>query len=288
MTDYPRESAASGTSGVTGTPDKPESSPDSLVRHATDSHVSTLTLNRPETLNAITPDQRERLIQLFSEASADPAVRAVVLTGTGRGFCAGADLRGGASAGERVAGDVARTLRLGAQRLIAAVMDCEKPVIAAVNGTAAGLGAHLALACDLVLAAESARFIEVFVRRGLVPDGGGAYLLPRLVGPQRAKELMFFGDALTAPDAERLGLVNRVVPDGELEKTARDWAIRLANGPTRALALTKHLVNASLDTDRATAFAAEAAAQEINMTTADAREGVASFVERRAARFGGR
>ncbi|MGC9544092.1 enoyl-CoA hydratase/isomerase family protein [Streptomyces sp. UG1] len=256
---------------------------DSLVQHATDNQVRRITLKRPEALNAITPDQRERLIQLLADASADPAVRAVVLTGTGRGFCAGADLRVTAASGaaERVAGDVARTIRLGAQRLIASVLDCEKPVIAAVNGTAAGLGAHLALACDLVLAAESAKFIEVFVRRGLVPDGGGAYLLPRLIGPHRAKELMFFGDALTAADAERLGLVNRVVPDGELDKTSREWADRLANGPTRALALTKQLVNASLDSDRATAFAAEAAAQEINMTTRDAREGVRSFVEQR-------
>ncbi len=147
---------------------------------------------------------------------------------------------------------------------------------------------HLALACDLVLAAESARFIEVFVRRGLVPDGGGAYLLPRLIGPQRAKELMFFGDALSAAEAERLGLVNRVVPDEALAKTALEWAERLAGGPTRALALTKQLVNASLDSDRATAFAAEAAAQEINMTTEDAREGVASFVERRSPRYEGR
>ncbi|MCF1600529.1 enoyl-CoA hydratase-related protein [Streptomyces muensis] len=192
------------------------------------------------------------------------------------------------TAADRIPGDVARTIRLGAQRLIAAVLDCEKPVIAAVNGTAAGLGAHLAFACDLVLAAESARFIEVFVRRGLVPDGGGAYLLPRLIGPQRAKELMFFGDALGAADAERLGLVNRVVPDGELDKTARAWAERLATGPTRTLALTKQLVNASLDTDRTTAFAAEAAAQEINMTTQDAQEGVASFVERRSAEYKGR
>ncbi|MFD7877865.1 enoyl-CoA hydratase/isomerase family protein [Streptomyces sp. NPDC059766] len=260
----------------------------SWVLHDVEDQVCRITLNRPEALNALTPDQRERIIRLLGDASADPAVRAVVVTGTGRGFCAGADLRGGPPAGERVAGDVARTLRLGAHRLIAAVLDCEKPVIAAVNGTAAGLGAHLALACDLVLAARSARFIEVFVRRGLVPDGGGAYLLPRLVGPQRAKELMFFGDALTAPDAERLGLVNRVVPEEELAATARAWADRLAAGPTRALALTKQLVNASLDADRAAAFAAEAAAQEINMTTADAREGVASFVERRAPGFRGR
>ncbi|WP_424855106.1 enoyl-CoA hydratase/isomerase family protein [Streptomyces sp. SAI-170] len=319
-----------------------------MVPHTTDNGVAHLTLNRPEALNAITPDLREQLIQRLAEASCDPDVRAVVITGTGRGFCAGADLRGGGSTAgggrgvgegeggargggdgggrdvgdgaerdvgdgdgdgdgdggkrtadgdrkrtadgdrERVAGDVARTLRLGAQRLIAAVLDCEKPVIAAVNGVAAGLGAHLALACDLVLAAESARFIEVFVRRGLVPDAGGAYLLPRLIGPQRAKELMFFGDALTAPDAERLGLVNRVVPDDELPATAREWAARLAAGPTRTLALTKQLVNASLDTDRATAFAAEAAAQEINLTTADAQEGLASFAQRRTPRFTGR
>ncbi|WP_395370739.1 enoyl-CoA hydratase/isomerase family protein [Streptomyces tubercidicus] len=261
---------------------------DSLILHATDNGVSWLTLNRPDAMNAVTWDQRERLIDRLAEASADPGVRAVVLTATGKGFCAGADLRGSPPAGERVAGDVARMIRDGAQRLITAVLDCEKPVIAAVNGTAAGLGAHLALACDLVLAAESARFIEVFVRRGLVPDGGGAYLLPRLIGPQRAKELLFFGDALPAAEAERLGLVNRVVPDGELAKTAREWAERLAAGPTRALALTKQLVNASLDTDRTAAFAAEATAQEINMTTADAQEGVASFVARRHPTFRGR
>ncbi|WP_329367123.1 enoyl-CoA hydratase/isomerase family protein [Streptomyces sp. NBC_01483] len=282
MTSSPEDSADPAE------PVEPADPVDSLVLHATDNHVSWITLNRPETLNAITPDQRERLIRHFSHASFDPDVRAVVITATGRGFCTGADLRGGPSAAERVAGDVARTIRLGAQRLIGAVLDCEKPVIAAVNGTAAGLGAHLALACDLVLAADSAKFIEVFVRRGLVPDGGGAYLLPRLIGPQRAKELMFFGDALTAAEAARLGLVNRVVPADDLEKTARDWAERLATGPTRALALTKQLVNASLDTDRSTAFAAEAAAQEINMTTADAQEGVASFVERRSPRYRGR
>ncbi|MFD7434534.1 enoyl-CoA hydratase/isomerase family protein [Streptomyces sp. NPDC059861] len=262
--------------------------PGPRIRVTTENGVTHLTLDRPEALGALTPDMRDQLIALLTEASADPGVRVVVLGGTGRGFCAGADLRGGAVGGERVAGDVARTLRLGAQRLIGAVLDCEKPVIAAVNGTAAGLGAHLAFACDLVLAAESARFIEVFVRRGLVPDGGGAYLLPRLIGPQRAKELMFFGDALTAADAERLGLVNRVVPDGELGRTAAEWAARLAVAPTRALALTKQLINASLDTDRPTAFAAEASAQEINMTTEDAREGLTSFTERRKPTYRGR
>ncbi|MFD8547640.1 enoyl-CoA hydratase/isomerase family protein [Streptomyces sp. NPDC059649] len=284
-----------------------------MVLHTTDNGVSWITLNRPDALNAVTWDQRERIIRRLADASADPDVRAVVITATGKGFCAGADLRGGPhsderptgeraagdqaaderatgepTAGERVSGDVARMIRRGAQRFIAAVLDCEKPVIAAVNGTAAGLGAHLAFACDLVLAAESARFIEVFARRGLVPDGGGAYLLPRLIGPQRAKELMFFGDAVPAAEAERLGLVNRVVPDGELAKTAREWAERLTAGPTRALALTKQLVNASFETDRAAAFAAEAAAQEITMSTADAQEGVAAFVARRSPTYRGR
>ncbi|MFS8199467.1 enoyl-CoA hydratase/isomerase family protein [Streptomyces sp. CWNU-52B] len=259
-----------------------------MINHTLDNHTSWITLNRPESMNALTPEHRDHLIHLLDTASADPDTHAVVLTATGRGFCAGADLRGGPPPGDRVPGDVARVIRNGAQRLITAVLDCEKPVLAAVNGTAAGLGAHLAYACDLILAAESAKFIEVFARRGLVPDGGGAYLLPRLIGPQRAKELMFFGDALTATDAYHLGLVNRVVPDDELEKTARAWADRLATGPTRSLALTKQLVNASLDSDRATAFTAEAAAQEINMTTRDAAEGVTAFVERRGPRFEGR
>ncbi|MET9638483.1 MULTISPECIES: enoyl-CoA hydratase/isomerase family protein [Streptomyces] len=274
--------------------------PEDTVLHRTENSVSWITLNRPEAMNAVTWAQRERVIALLADASADPAVRAVVLTATGKGFCAGADLRGGPATGsttgpatgpgggDRVAGDVARTIRLGAQRLITAVLDCEKPVLAAVNGTAAGIGSHLALACDLVIAAEGARFIEVFVRRGLVPDGGGAYLLPRLVGPQKAKELMFFGDAVPAAEAARLGLVNKVVAAEELQDTAREWAERLAQGPTRALAMTKQLVNASLDGDRAAALAAEATAQEINMTTADANEGVASFVERRTPKYLGR
>ncbi|MFF4604300.1 enoyl-CoA hydratase/isomerase family protein [Streptomyces sp. NPDC001339] len=279
--DTPRSTSPAGPNGTAG-------HADSLILHTTDNGVAWITLNRPEALNALTWDQRERLIARLADASADPDVRVVVITATGKAFCSGADLRDAPKAGERVAGDVARMIRRGAQRFIAAVLDCEKPVIAAVNGTAAGLGAHLAFACDLVLAAESARFIEVFVRRGLVPDGGGAYLLPRLIGPQRAKELMFFGDAVPATEAERLGLVNRVVPDGELGRTAQEWANRLATAPTRALALTKQLVNVSLESDRGTAFAAEATAQEIIMTTEDAREGIASFVERRRPTYRGR
>ena len=263
------------------------------VLHRVADGVSWITLNRPEAHNAITPDQRDRVIDLLGAASADLGVRCVVLTANGKGFCTGADLRASRPAAarpdgapDRTAGEVARMIRDGAQRLIAAVLDCEKPVIAAVNGTAAGIGAHLALAADLVLAAESASFIEVFVRRGLVPDGGGAYLLPRIIGPHRAKELMFFGDKLPAAEAAAMGLINRVVPDDELLATAQQWGARLAAGP-RSIVLTKWLVNRSLDSDRATAFHDEAMAQDMNMTTADAQEGVASFVERRDAAYRG-
>ncbi len=261
---------------------------DEQVQHRTDGGVAWITLDRPEVGNAVTPDQRDRVIELLQQASGDLATRAVVLTATGKAFCTGADLRAPRTAPtrpegapDRAVGDVSRVLRDGAQRLIAAVLDCEVPVIAAVNGTAAGIGAHLAFACDLVLAADTASFIEVFVRRGIVPDGGGAYLLPRLIGPQKAKELMFFGDKLPAAEAERIGLVNRVVPADELEATATEWAARLAAGPTRALALTKALVNRSLETDRAQSFADEAVAQELTMHTEDAQEGIAAFVERR-------
>jgi 2-(1,2-epoxy-1,2-dihydrophenyl)acetyl-CoA isomerase len=260
---------------------------DEQVLHRVEGGVAWITLNRPEAHNAITPDQRDRVIDLLADASDDLAVRCVVLTANGKGFCTGADLRAGRAprsrpegAPDRTAGEIARMIREGAQKLIVSILDCEKPVIAAVNGTAAGIGAHLALAADLVIAAESATFIEVFVRRGLVPDGGGAYLLPRMIGIHKAKELMFFGDKLSATEAADLGLVNRVVPDDQLLTAAGEWAGRLARGP-RSIVLTKWLVNRSLDSDRATAFHDEAMAQDLNMTTADAQEGVASFVERR-------
>lgn len=258
--------------------------------------VATLTLNRPKAGNAVTGPQREEIIARLAGASGDPRVRAIVLTGVGdRHFCTGADLAASTAPAEppppdlpdRPAGSVARAIAGGAQRLVSAVLDCEKPVIAAVNGTAAGIGCHLAYACDLVLAADNARFIEVFVRRGLVVDGGGAYLLARLVGPQKAKELVFFGDDLPAADAERIGLVNRVVPAGELAETAAQWAARLAAGPTVALGLGKRLINRSLDGDRAASLAEEAMAAEINMTSEDGQEGLRAFLERRSPRFQG-
>ena len=261
--------------------------------------VAWLTLNRPEAGNALSPALRDDLIRRLDDASRDPLTRVVVLTAAGpRHFCTGADLGPapvvlppgpGLPPGlpERPAGSVARAIAGGAQRLISSVLDCEKPVIAAVNGTAAGLGSHLAYACDLVLAAETAKFIEVFVRRGLVVDGAGAYLLTRRIGVHRAKELIFFGDDLPAAEAERLGLVNLVVPAGELAQAARAWARRLAEGPTVALGLGKRLVNRALDVDRATALAEEAMAAEINMTSEDGQEGLRAFRERRAPAFRG-
>lgn len=257
--------------------------------------VRHITLNRPEAANALTPDQRDRIIASLQEASELVDVRVVVLGAAGdRHFCTGADLRASRpgppkppDAPDRPVGQVQRMIASGAQRLMTSVLDCEKPVIAAVNGTAAGIGAHLAFCCDLIVAAESAKFVEVFVRRGLVPDGAGAWLLPRIIGIQKTKELFFLGDDLPATEAERLGLVNRVVPGSELTAAVDELAARLAAAPTVSISLAKRLVNSSLDVDRATALRHEAQAQEINMSSEDAAEGVQAFVERRDPKFRG-
>lgn len=269
------------------------SEPDLLVDDA--DGIRRITLNRADAANSITPDQRDGMIAALEEASALLAIRVVVLGATGgRHFCTGADLRASRpqppkpdGAPERPVGQVARTIETGAQRLMSAVLDCEKPVVAAVNGTAAGIGAHLAFCCDMVVAAEHAKFVEVFVRRALVPDGAGAWLLPRIIGIQKTKELFFLGDDLSATDAAALGLVNRVVPAEALTSEVDALAARLAAAPTVAISLAKRLVNESLDVDRATAFRNEAAAQERNMSSHDANEGVQSFVERREPDFKG-
>lgn len=260
-----------------------------------DGGVARVTLNRPDAANALTPDQRNRLVETFEAASSNLNVRVVVLSAVGKHFCAGADLRLSRipdsvkpdGAPDRTMGDVGRNLRRGAQRLIGSILDCEKPVIAAVNGTAAGIGAHLALACDLIVAADTARFIEVFVRRGITPDGGGAYLLPRLIGLAKAKELVFLGDDLSATDAERIGLINKVVAPDALAASVGEWALRLAAAPTKAVSLSKWLLNRSLDSDRKAAFEDEAWAQELASRTDDFNEGVQAFIERRDVQFRG-
>ena len=167
------------------------------------------------------------------------------------------------------------------------ILDCEKPVIAGVNGTAAGGGMHLALACDLVVMAEEAKFVEVFIRRGIAPDAGGAWILTRLVGIQKAKELFFFGDDVPAAEAYRIGLVNRLVPRADLQATLEEMAGRLAGAPTKAIWVTKWLTNRALDVDRATSLYDESIGQEIVTRTLDSQEGIASFVERRPAEFKG-
>src|SRR5437764_129431 len=187
--------------------------------------VGWIVLNRPEARNAMNAEMRQAYLDALARCAEDAEVRAVVLTGTGKGFCTGADLSGSRAATGAAAPPqpgATRDAMRPSQRVIRALWELEKPIVAGVNGVAAGLGAHLAWACDLVVAADDARFIEVFVRRGIALDAGGGFLLPRHVGLHKAKELVFFGDELSAADAERLGLVNKVVPAAELEAACRE------------------------------------------------------------------
>jgi len=267
-----------------------------LIRTSVSGGVARVTIDRVDAGNSLTAEMRDHLSDTFDELSASLGVRAIVLTGAGeRHFCTGAGLGGAQKpepprpegAPDRALGDVSRLIRRGWQRLVASVLDCEKPVIAAVNGTAAGGGANLALACDLVVMADTAKLIEIFVKRGIIPDAGGCYLLPRIVGPQRAKELMFLGDDLTAADCQRWGIANRVVPAAELPTAVDDLAGRLAAAPSKAIAMTKWLVNRSHESGRHTAFEEEAYAQELVTATADMAEGIAAFGERRSPDFRG-
>jgi 2-(1,2-epoxy-1,2-dihydrophenyl)acetyl-CoA isomerase len=266
-----------------------------LLRRIEDG-VCWITINRPDAGNALNQLMRDRIAEWVRDASSDLFVRAVVITGAGdAAFCTGADLRGGRhaprpkpeGAPDTVVGDAARMIMEGWQSVVTSILDCEKPVIAGVNGTAAGGGMHLALACDLVVMAQEAKFVEVFIRRGIAPDAGGAWLLTRLVGIQKAKELFFFGDDVPAGEAYRIGLANRLVPRAELRATLEEMAGRLAKAPTKAIWIAKWLTNRALDVDRATSLYDEAIGQELVTYTDDMKEGIASFVERRPADFKG-
>lgn len=245
--------------------------------------VATIVLDRPDSLNALNATMRRELLSTLKSLAREEAVRAVVLTGEGRGFCSGADLRGGAS--EREFRD-----RLVAEYnpVIRAIRDLPKPIIAAVNGPAAGAGFSLALACDLVYAAEEARFVPAFSGIALVPDSGLTRTLVRALGRHRAAELIFTGKPLAAAEAQGAGLVNVVVPADRLRAEAGDAATRLAAGPTRAIGLAKRLINQAEDQTLDQSLAAEAALQELAGRTQDHAEGVAAFGEKREPRFVGR
>jgi 2-(1,2-epoxy-1,2-dihydrophenyl)acetyl-CoA isomerase len=247
--------------------------------------VFTITLNRPDVLNALNDQLTSDLAEALTFAERAPDVRCVVLTGAGRGFCSGQDLRDRSGVGEISYGD---SIRVRYNPIILKIRTMEKPVIAALNGVAAGAGCNLALAADLRLASDRASFIEVFSRVGLIPDSGGTFLLPRLVGLGKAFELAYTAEAVDAAEALRLGLVNRVVPHDDLMPATMDLAKRLAEGPTRGFGLTKRGFNFALSASLQDALEYEAYLQEIAGRTADHREGLAAFMEKRRPRFEGR
>jgi 2-(1,2-epoxy-1,2-dihydrophenyl)acetyl-CoA isomerase len=256
---------------------------------ARDGGVLTITLNRPDKLNAMTGMMSDELVDVFASARDDDEVRALVVTGAGRGFCAGQDLTEFEEAyrsGERP--DIREHLTRSYHRLIPLVVETPKPVIAAVNGVAAGAGVSLAAACDIRIAGEDARFTQAFVKIGLVPDSGGTWLLPRIVGFARALELSITGEVIDAAAALEIGLVNRVVAGDVLEEEVSELAARLAAMPTAAIAETKALLRGALGLGLEEALAAEADAQARMGQTDDHLEGVMAFAEKREPRFQGR
>lgn len=246
--------------------------------------VVTITLNRPTVKNAMNRVMWEELLDTFAEIVVEPKDRAVVITGAGD-FCSGADLSGGGPfAGEN---HMAFTMQW-INQVPLALHRMPKPTIAKVRGVAAGAGANLALGCDLIVASENARFTEIFAKRGLSVDFGGTWLLPRLIGLHRAKEIAFFGDIISAADADRLGLLNHVVADAELDAFVDGWAKRLASGPSVALAQTKRMLNESTHRPMAEALDAEGASQLISVGSRDAKEAVKAFLAKREPIFSGK
>ena len=244
--------------------------------------VGTITLNRPDSLNALNATMRRELTTALRAAGRDEAVRCVVITGEGRGFCSGADLRGGDE--ER---HFRQVLTDQYNPLITAIRELPKPVVAAVNGVAAGAGVSIALACDLVYASEDARFIQAFVKIGLVPDSGSTRTLVRALGRHRAAELMYFGEPMSAAEAAAAGLVNRVFTAAEFADGVREVARRLAAAPTAAIGLAKRSISRAEDVDLAASMAYEAALQDVAGGTDDHAEGLAAFAEKRDPRFTG-
>jgi 2-(1,2-epoxy-1,2-dihydrophenyl)acetyl-CoA isomerase len=257
------------------------------VKTSIDDGIGIITLTDPGTLNAAGTDLMRDLEGAFSDLVDNDAVRAIVLTGEGRGFCSGANLSGGGAGARGAASGPNQALLKVYNPFVNLVRTSPKPLVAAVNGVAAGVGVSLALVCDLVVAAESAYFLLAFRRIGLVPDGGATWLLPRLVGKARAMELMLLGEKLPAKTAQEWGLINRCVPDAELLPKALELARALADGPA-SLGYTRNLVWGALDASWAEQLEAEAYAQGDAGRTTDAREGVVAFIEKRPAKFTGK
>lgn len=259
----------------------------SLVLEERSAGVLRLTLNRPDVLNSITLPMARELQGALDMAASDAEIRAVLLTGAGRGFCAGQDLASVPFGDDIPAPDLGNFVRDQYNPVITRLRALEKPVVCAVNGVAAGAGANLAFACDIVLASSQASFIQSFARIGLVPDSGGSFILPRLVGRARATALMMLGDKLSAADAAAWGMIWKVCDPASLLSDATTLAESLATQPTRALGLIKRLLNASATNDLAGQLALEEALQREAGNTADFREGVTAFLEKRPPVFRG-
>ncbi|NKQ57050.1 enoyl-CoA hydratase [Amycolatopsis sp. K13G38] len=252
--------------------------PDVLVDRA--EGVVTVTLNRPKRKNGVTWPLIEELVRELENIAGNSGDRVVVLTGAGGAFCSGMDLS------ESVAPDELRFMRRVGQ-VVTLLHEMPKPTIAKVAGPAVGFGCNLALACDLTVAGEGAMFGEIFAERGLTLDGGGSWLLPRLVGLQKAKELVFFAQRVSGSEAASLGLVACAVPDDELDKVADDWARRLADAPTLALSIMKKSLNKAFESSFAEAIETESLAQSFSFSSAEAKEGMRAFLQRREPRFRG-
>jgi 2-(1,2-epoxy-1,2-dihydrophenyl)acetyl-CoA isomerase len=249
-------------------------------------HIGIITLNDPATLNAAGAELMEGLTTAFEGFVANPDVRAIVLTGEGRGFCSGANLSSGSRITDAPGGPNQSLIKV-YNPFVSAARKSPKPLVAAVNGVAAGVGASLALICDLCVAGESAYFLQAFRRIGLVPDGGATYLLPRLIGKARAMELTLLGEKLPARTALEWGMINRCVPDAELMPTAMALATQLADGPI-SLGYTRNLIWASMDASWHDQLEEEAYRQGDAARTEDAREGIMAFAQKRPAEFKGR